>query len=106
MKLHPAGVFDNGARNYRHITVLPLASAMGAEVAGVAVKDIDDRAFAEIADALWRHGMIFFRDQDMSLSDQERFTLRFGEFGTDAYTAGVSRHPESPVPETVRAATG
>jgi taurine dioxygenase len=94
MKLHPAGAFDNRARNYRHIKVLPLASAMGAEIAGVQVKDIDDRAFAEVADALYRHGMVFFRDQEMSLLDQERFTLRFGEFGTDAYTTGLPGHPD------------
>jgi alpha-ketoglutarate-dependent taurine dioxygenase len=93
MKLHPAGAFDNSAKKYDHITVQPLASAMGAEIAGVQVKDIDEATFAEIEDALFRHGMIFFRDQAMSLSDQERFTLRFGEFGTDAYTTGLPGHP-------------
>jgi alpha-ketoglutarate-dependent taurine dioxygenase len=93
MKLHPAGAFDNHARKYDHITVEPLAAAMGAEIVGVEVKAIDDRAFAEIEDALFRHGMIFFRDQDLSLSDMERFTLYFGEFGTDAYTKGVPGHP-------------
>jgi taurine dioxygenase len=36
--------------------------------------------------------MLYFRDQHLRHADQERFTLRFGEFGTDAYTAGVEGH--------------
>jgi taurine dioxygenase len=93
MKLHPIGHFDNSAADYEYIRAVPLAAAMGAEIQGVQIKDVDERSFPEIAHALYRHGMIFFRDQDMSLSDQERFTLRFGEFGTDAYTKGVEGHP-------------
>ena len=93
MKLHPAGAFDNSAKDYDDIQAVPLASAMGAEIVGVQVKDIDATIFADIRDALFRHGMIFFRDQDLSLSDMERFTQRFGEFGTDAYTTGLPDHP-------------
>ena len=37
--------------------------------------------------------MIFFRDQRISHDDQERFTLGFGPFGTDAYTTGMPGHP-------------
>ena len=77
MKLHPAGSFDNHAKRYDRITVEPFAAAMGAEILGVQVRDIDDATFAEIEDALFRHGMIVFRDQTMSLGEQERFTLRF-----------------------------
>lgn len=92
MKLHPIGAFDNSAKEYERIRAVPLAAAMGAEIQGIQIKDVDDESFEEIADALYRHGMIFFRDQDMDLSDQERFTTRFGEFGTDAYTPGVPGH--------------
>ena len=31
-----------------------------------------------------------FQKQSLSLADQETFTLRFGEFGTDAYTKGMT----------------
>jgi taurine dioxygenase len=93
MRIHPHGRFDNGARSYDRIVAEPLAAAMGAEIKGVQVSQVDEESFAEIADALYRHKMIFFRDQDMSLADQERFTLRFGEFGRDAYTTGVEGHP-------------
>jgi taurine dioxygenase len=92
MRIHPAGRFDNSARAYRHITAVPLASAMGAEIRGVSIANLRDEQFPEIEDALYRHKMIFFRDQDMSHDDQESFTKRFGDFGVDAYTKGTAGH--------------
>jgi alpha-ketoglutarate-dependent taurine dioxygenase len=92
MRIHPTGKFDNHARPYTRIRALPLASAMGAEVQGARLEDLDAEQFAEIEDALFRHKMLFFRDQHLKHADQERFTLRFGEFGTDAYTAGAEGH--------------
>ena len=92
MKLHPTGVFDNSAREYRHITAVPLAAAMGAEIRGVQIAELNDAQFLEIEDALYRHKMIFLRNQDMSHADQESFTLRFGKFGIDAYTTGTPGH--------------
>lgn len=89
MKIHPLGAFDNSAKDYSHISVKPLAAAMGAEIHGVQISDLTDAQFSEIEDALYCHKMIFLRDQDMTLGGQESFTLRFGEFGIDAYTSGV-----------------
>tara|TARA_R110000868_G_scaffold36962_2_gene130687 strand:- start:28 stop:933 length:906 start_codon:yes stop_codon:yes gene_type:complete len=94
MEIHPTGRFDNSAKEYRHIMATPLGAAMGAEISGIRVPDLTDDAFAEIADALYRHKMIFFRDQDISHADQEAFTRRFGDFGRDAYTPGLDGHPE------------
>src|SRR5690348_15433130 len=65
MFLHPSGKFDNSARAYRHIEVRPLAAAMGAEIRGVTIGRETDAQFAEIEDALFRHKMIFFREQRM-----------------------------------------
>jgi taurine dioxygenase len=92
VRIHPTGKFDNHAKPYARIRAVPLASAMGAEIQGARLEDVDAEQFAEIQDALHRHKMLFFRDQHLHHADQERFTLRFGEFGTDAYTAGVEGH--------------
>ena len=89
---HPTGSFDNSARNYRLIEALPLAAAMGAEIRGVQVADIDDDIFAEIEDALFRHKMVFLRGQKITHADQESFSRRFGPFAEDAYTRGVEGH--------------
>ena len=77
-----------------HIQTRPLAAAMGGEVLDVQIADLNDKHFSEIEKALHHHKMIFFREQSLSLADQERFTRRFGEFGTDAYTTGMPDHPD------------
>ena len=65
---------------------------MGAEVKGVDLARLTDAQFAEIEHALFRHKMIFFREQRISHSDHEAFSLRFGEFAEDAYTKGARGH--------------
>jgi alpha-ketoglutarate-dependent taurine dioxygenase len=92
MHLIDSSGFDNAAAAYRHIEALPLAAAMGAEIRGVQVAELHEDAFDELRHALFRHKMIFLRDQDVGHADQEAFTLRFGEFGEDAYTTGVPGH--------------
>lgn len=94
MITHPTGCFDNHAHDYRRIEVAPLAAAMGAEISGLQVAGIDDETFAEIEAALFRHKMIYLRDQKLSHADQEKFSRRFGPFAEDAYTRGVDGHPD------------
>jgi alpha-ketoglutarate-dependent taurine dioxygenase len=89
MHLHPHGQFDNAAANYRHIQVVPLAAAMGAEIRGADVARVDDAQFAEIEHALFRHKMIFFRGQLIDDEAHRNFSRRFGPFAEDAYTEGV-----------------
>lgn len=86
--------FDNDPLAHRRITTRPLAAAMGAEVEGVDLADLDDEQFAEVEQALYHHGMVFFRRQRIGHADQEAFTRRFGEHGVDAYTEGVPGHPD------------
>ena len=94
MHIHPTGVFANHVKDYAHFSATPLGAAMGAEITGIDIRKLTDASFAELADALYTHKMIFLRDQKVSHTDQEEFTLRFGEFGKDAYTLGVEGHPE------------
>ncbi|PPR12155.1 MAG: (R)-phenoxypropionate/alpha-ketoglutarate-dioxygenase [Alphaproteobacteria bacterium MarineAlpha11_Bin1] len=94
MDVHPTGEFANQAKDYKHIVAVPLSAAMGAEIRDVDVRNLTESAFAEIKDALYRHKMIYFRDQEISHSDQENFTEFFGDFGRDAYTPGLADHPE------------
>ena len=92
VRLSPSGDFDNGARRYRHLTALPLTSALGAELTGVQLHDLSDEAFAELQHALWRHKMVFLRAQDLDHAGHETFAARFGAFAKDAYTLGVPGH--------------
>lgn len=92
---HASGQFDNHAAEYRHIRVVPLAAAMGAEIQGVDCAAVTDEQFDEVEHALFRHKMIYFRGQQhMTHGDQSAFSRRFGPFAEDAYTQGVPGFPE------------
>src|SRR5262249_11610958 len=78
----------------REIEVRPLAAAMGAEIVGVQLASLSDAQFAEVRAALFRHKMIYFRSQEVSHAEHERFSLRFGPFAPDAYTKGVEGYPD------------
>jgi alpha-ketoglutarate-dependent taurine dioxygenase len=92
MRLHPTGKFDNHAASYRHIEARPLAAAMGAEICGVDAAQVTDEQFQEVRQALFRHKMIYLRQQKLTHGEHEAFSLRFGPFAEDAYTQGVPGH--------------
>jgi taurine dioxygenase len=64
---------------YETIGVEPLTTAIGARVDGVDLRAaIDDAQRDELADALARHLVLFFRDQDLTEEEQLAFASRFG----------------------------
>lgn len=68
---------------------------MGAEISGVDCSAVTGEQFEEIEHALFRHKIIYFRNQQhMTHGDQSAFSRRFGPFAEDAYTKGVPDHPE------------
>jgi taurine dioxygenase len=61
------------------ITVEPLTATIGARVDGVDLRDpLGDDRRDEVADALSRHLVLFFRDQDLTEEQQLAFASRFG----------------------------
>jgi len=61
--------------------VLPVAGRIGAEIRGVNLSgELDDQVIAAVRAALWRHKVVFFRDQTL-LDDarHEAFAARLGE---------------------------
>jgi taurine dioxygenase len=57
----------------------PLSDALGAEVVGVDVANLDDAAFAAIRAAFLDHLVLVFRDQHLTPESQIAFTRGFGE---------------------------
>ncbi|KNC80288.1 hypothetical protein SARC_07353 [Sphaeroforma arctica JP610] len=98
-------VFDNSALKYEHMHTLPFSSAMGAEVTGVDLSmfsdsDIDSSCtwsdshkhdvFQEIRQALFRHKMLFFRNQvNLTHVHHQHFASLFGPFAKDAYPSTI-----------------
>ena len=83
---------DDGAP-YETIAVEKLTPIIGAEISGVDLGKLSDAEFAVIHDALVRHEVIVFRDQDITIEAQMDFGRRFGE---------LSIHPFSPNPDDKR----
>jgi taurine dioxygenase len=67
---------------------------MGAEVVGVRLPDLSDEAFEAFKQALYRHKMLFLKDQHLTHAEHEEFGARLGPFAVDAYTQGVPGHRE------------
>ena len=59
--------------------IKPTSPAVGAEILGVDLRTITDDDFAAIHQAFVDHGVIFFRDQDLSPADHIAFAERWGE---------------------------
>ena len=76
-------------RDYQHIEVTPYGAALGAVVTGVDLRNPTEEQMAEIKWAITDHSAIFFRGQDLTPEDQERFTTYFGEFGVDPFVEGI-----------------
>lgn len=94
MRLHPTRCFDNAAKAYDTITVRPLSAALGAEIVGVNLAALTDRQFEEVRDALFRHRMVYLRNQTgVGHAEHAAFSLRFGAFAEDAYTNGIEGFP-------------
>ena len=78
----------------RRIEVKPIAGALGAEINGVDLRDIDDATFAEIHDAWLEHLVVFFRDQNLSPEQQIAFAKRFGDIHHHPFIKGMEEHPD------------
>lgn len=68
------------------IDVRPVAPHVGAEIHGVDLREpLEDQTYREIRNALNEHGVIFFRDQDVSHAQHLAFSERFGEIDLSSF---------------------
>lgn len=92
VRVAPCGDFDNHPYQSDHFTVEPLAAAMGAQVVGVRLPELSDAGLADFKQALWKHKMLYLKDQHLTHAEHEEFSMRLGPFAVDAYTQGVPGH--------------
>ena len=76
------------------IEVRPISGALGAEIHGVDLAELDDATFAEIHAAWLEHLVVYFRDQELTPEQQVAFARRFGEIHYHPYLRGLDDHPE------------
>ena len=93
--LNPVPTLSKAPEGYRHVEVVPLCGALGAEVHGVDLSaDVSDDVLAEIRKALNEYLVIFFRDQDLTPDQQKAFGLRFGSLNIHPVYEPLPGHPE------------
>ncbi len=81
-------------KNFEPLDVRPLSPALGAEILGIDLnEDLSDAAFASIREALGTHGVIFFRDQDLSPKAHIAFAERFAPIDINRFFRPVEGYP-------------
>lgn len=80
--------------DYDRITVEPIAGAIGAEIGGVDLRDLDDDLIAELRRAWLDHKVLFFRDQELTQEQHIAYGRAFGELEVHPFTRNEQGHPE------------
>src|ERR1700733_7329702 len=80
------------------VTVIPTGSALGAEIQGVDLRNIDADAFAAIYQAWLDHSVLLIRNQNLSDADLITFSKKFGNLDwapvQESGRRFVEGHPE------------
>jgi taurine dioxygenase len=83
-------------KSWRHISVNPIAGALGAEIGGVHLGQIGENAFDEVRAAFVEYQVLFFRDQEITRDQHKEFGRRFGTLQIHPYLQPLKDegHPE------------
>lgn len=81
-------------RDFNRIHVHPLTGSIGAEVAGVDLRELDDELIAELRQAWLDHKVLFFRDQDLTQEQHIAYGRALGELEVHPFSPQADGHPE------------
>ena len=90
-----ASIVDSPTRQAGSLDIRPMTPAIGAEIHGVDLGADDiGNCIPAIRAALLEHGVIFFRDQDLSQEQHIAFARHFGELEIHPATPRGQENPE------------
>jgi len=76
------------------LDVRPITGAIGAEIHGVDLsRDLDAATFDAIHAAILDHGVLFFREQDITPAQQMAFARRWGNVHLHPHMPSLAGHP-------------
>lgn len=81
-------------RDFDRIRVEPLTGSIGAEIANVDLRDLDDDLVAELRQAWLDHKVLFFRDQELTHEQHIAYGRALGELEVHPFSDQVDEHPE------------
>lgn len=88
------------------IDVRPVSGSIGAEIADVELRDIDDSVFEAIRRAFLDFSMLVFRDQHLTIEEHIAFASRWGAFSVSPFVSYLPDYPGVlPLTNRGRAAT-
>ena len=77
------------------ILINPTSGSMGVEIHNVDLsKELSDSLFSEIRETFIAHGLIFFRDQELTPDDHLRFAKRWGEININRFFVKVEGYDQ------------
>ena len=76
------------------LTVKRIAGALGAEIGGVDLRELDDGTLAAIRAAWLEHLVVFFRDQPLAPAQYMAFAQRIGQPIEYPFVKGIAGFPE------------
>ena len=71
-----------------------LTGAVGAELTEIDIARLDVSAFAKVQDALWTHGVLVFRNQELTPDAHIAFAERWGAINVNLFFNKVETHPQ------------
>lgn len=81
--------------SFRHIEVDPITPTIGAMISGVDLNTVrSEDVYEEIKQALWRHGVVFFRKQNITPDAYIRLGSKFGEMEEHEFFPHLPGHPQ------------
>ena len=80
--------------DYNRIRVEPLTGSIGAEIANVDLRELDDELIAELQEAWLAHKVLFFRDQQLTQAQHVAYGRALGELEIHPFAPHVEGHPE------------
>ena len=78
-----------------NILIKPTSGSMGVEIHNVDLsKELSGSLFSEIRETFIAHGLIFFRDQELTPDDHLRFAKRWGEININRFFVKVEGYDQ------------
>lgn len=81
--------------HYSHIKVDPLSPTIGAMISGIDLNNVkSEAAYNEIKQALWKHHVVFFRDQNIKPDAYLELGRQFGEMEKHEFFPHLKDYPQ------------
>ena len=68
-----------------NLSIRQVTGGFGAEILGVDLGCLSETEFVRIREVFWEHGVVFFRDQELSPEAHMDFASRFGRINVNRY---------------------